>query len=159
MSTLAATIRPVPFTRGSDRDASAQDRLHLVEGGFINQSGMRFRIDVLADSQLTAIDPVLEKLPNAGRCHSESARKLGVRRFGYMSGAGAGQGRPQPWCAAKDLAEVLGRDMGPGDVRKRIGADSGNKGVLELRSRLQVANADLARASSQVDLVEVMRAE
>lgn len=37
---------------------------------------------------------------------------------------------------------------------ERIGADSGNQGVLELRSRLQSVNADLARASGQVDAVE-----
>src|SRR3989454_12144203 len=34
------------------------------------------------------------------------ARKLGVRRFVYLSGAGAGQGRPQPWFQAKDMAET-----------------------------------------------------
>jgi nucleoside-diphosphate-sugar epimerase len=43
---------------------------------------------------------------------AETARKLGVRRFVYMSGAGAGQGRPQPWFAAKDLAEESIRATG-----------------------------------------------
>ena len=37
---------------------------------------------------------------------AQTARKLGVRRFVYLSGAGAGQGRPQPWFRAKDMAEA-----------------------------------------------------
>ncbi|HET8648231.1 MAG TPA: NAD-dependent epimerase/dehydratase family protein, partial [Vicinamibacteria bacterium] len=36
---------------------------------------------------------------------AETARKLGVRRFVYLSGAGAGQGRDKPWFRAKDMAE------------------------------------------------------
>jgi len=40
------------------------------------------------------------------------ARKLGVRRFVYLSGAGAGQGREQPWFRAKDLAEAAIRETG-----------------------------------------------
>jgi uncharacterized protein YbjT (DUF2867 family) len=40
------------------------------------------------------------------------AKKLGVRRFVYLSGAGAGQGRPQPWFQAKDMAEAAIRDSG-----------------------------------------------
>jgi NADH dehydrogenase len=40
------------------------------------------------------------------------ARALGVRRFVYLSGAGAGQGRPQPWFQAKDLAEAAIRETG-----------------------------------------------
>jgi uncharacterized protein YbjT (DUF2867 family) len=41
-----------------------------------------------------------------------TARKLGVRRFVYVSGAGAGQGRPQPWFRAKDRAEAAIRESG-----------------------------------------------
>jgi NADH dehydrogenase len=37
---------------------------------------------------------------------AQTAKKLGVRRFVYMSGAGAGQDRPQPWFRAKDMAEA-----------------------------------------------------
>lgn len=37
---------------------------------------------------------------------AQTAKKLGVRRFVYLSGAGAGQGRPQPWFRAKDIAEA-----------------------------------------------------
>lgn len=36
----------------------------------------------------------------------EAARRVGVRRFVYLSGAGAGQGRPQPWFRAKEMAEA-----------------------------------------------------
>jgi len=40
------------------------------------------------------------------------AKALGVRRFVYLSGAGAGQGRPQPWFRAKDRAEAAIRESG-----------------------------------------------
>ena len=41
-----------------------------------------------------------------------AARKLGVRRFVYLSGAGAGRGRPEPWFRAKDMAEAAIRASG-----------------------------------------------
>jgi len=37
---------------------------------------------------------------------------VGVRRFVYVSGAGAGQNRPQPWFQAKDRAEAAIRESG-----------------------------------------------
>jgi NADH dehydrogenase len=40
------------------------------------------------------------------------AKKVGVRRFVYLSGAGAGQGRPQSWFQAKDMAEAAIRETG-----------------------------------------------
>jgi NADH dehydrogenase len=40
------------------------------------------------------------------------AKRVGVRRFVYLSGAGAGQGRPQPWFQAKDMAEAAIRETG-----------------------------------------------
>jgi uncharacterized protein YbjT (DUF2867 family) len=40
------------------------------------------------------------------------ARATGVRRFVYLSGAGAGQDRPQPWYRAKDMAEAAIRATG-----------------------------------------------
>jgi uncharacterized protein YbjT (DUF2867 family) len=40
------------------------------------------------------------------------AKRVGVRRFVYLSGAGAGQGRPQPWFRAKDRAEAAIRESG-----------------------------------------------
>lgn len=61
--------------------------------------------------------------PSKGRTYMEvdgqgtalaarTAKKLGVRRFIYLSGAGAGQGRPQPWFRAKDMAEAAIRETG-----------------------------------------------
>jgi NADH dehydrogenase len=41
-----------------------------------------------------------------------SAKRAGVRRFVYLSGAGAGQNRPQPWFQAKDMAEAAIRESG-----------------------------------------------
>jgi NADH dehydrogenase len=41
-----------------------------------------------------------------------TAKRMGVRRFVYLSGAGAGQGRPQPWFQAKDMAEAAIRETG-----------------------------------------------
>jgi len=40
------------------------------------------------------------------------AKKLGVRRFVYVSGAGAGRNLPQPWMKAKDVAEAAIRESG-----------------------------------------------
>src|SRR6185436_13090181 len=40
------------------------------------------------------------------------AKKLGVRRFVYLSGAGAGKGLAQPWFRAKDMAEAAIRESG-----------------------------------------------
>jgi uncharacterized protein YbjT (DUF2867 family) len=40
------------------------------------------------------------------------ARNAGVRRFVYLSGAGAGQGRQEPWFRAKDTAESAIRESG-----------------------------------------------
>ena len=41
-----------------------------------------------------------------------TAKRVGVRRFVYVSGAGAGQGRPQAWFVAKDRAEAAIRESG-----------------------------------------------
>jgi NADH dehydrogenase len=40
------------------------------------------------------------------------AKNMGVRRFVYLSGAGAGQGRSEPWLRAKDMAEAAIRETG-----------------------------------------------
>ena len=40
------------------------------------------------------------------------AKALGVRRFVYLSGAGAGENRPQRWFRAKDRAETAIRESG-----------------------------------------------
>ena len=41
-----------------------------------------------------------------------AAQAMGVRRFVYLSGAGAGQNRPQSWFRAKDMAEEAIRETG-----------------------------------------------
>jgi NADH dehydrogenase len=43
---------------------------------------------------------------------AETARRVGVRRFVYLSGAGAGQGRSKSWFRAKDMAEDAIRASG-----------------------------------------------
>jgi NADH dehydrogenase len=43
----------------------------------------------------------------------QTARRVGVRRFVYLSGAGAGQGRAQNWFRAKDRAEAALTASGP----------------------------------------------
>jgi NADH dehydrogenase len=61
--------------------------------------------------------------PSKGRSYREvdgrgtqvaaaAAKRVGVRRFVYLSGAGAGQGRPQSWFRAKDMAEAAIRETG-----------------------------------------------
>lgn len=61
--------------------------------------------------------------PKRGRTYMEAdgkgtqvaarvAKSMGVRRMVYMSGAGAGQGRTQPWFQAKDMAEAAIREAG-----------------------------------------------
>ena len=42
----------------------------------------------------------------------DAARSAGVERFMYLSGAGVGQGRPEPWFVAKDRAEASVRASG-----------------------------------------------
>ena len=46
------------------------------------------------------------------RTAARVARSMGVRRFVYLSGAGAGQGRKEPWFRAKDMAEAAIRESG-----------------------------------------------
>jgi uncharacterized protein YbjT (DUF2867 family) len=43
---------------------------------------------------------------------ADAARRAGVRRFVYLSGAGAGQGLGEPWFRAKDRAEAAIRAAG-----------------------------------------------
>jgi NADH dehydrogenase len=46
------------------------------------------------------------------RVAARVAKAVGVRRFVYLSGAGAGEGREQPWFRAKDMAEAAIRESG-----------------------------------------------
>lgn len=49
---------------------------------------------------------------NGTRVAARAARRQHVRRFVYLSGAGAGRGLPQRWMKAKDLAEQAVRETG-----------------------------------------------
>jgi len=79
------------------------------------------RADVVVHSIQFPNHPV--EIPSRGRTYMEidakgtevaarTAKKVGVRRFVYLSGAGAGQNRPEPWFRAKDHAEAAIRETG-----------------------------------------------
>lgn len=99
--------------RAETVQAFAGDRLSL---------GRAFtRADVVVQCVQFPGHPV--EVPSLGRTYMEvdgrgtevaveTARRLGVRRFVYVSGAGAGQGRTQPWFEAKDRAEASVRGSG-----------------------------------------------
>jgi NADH dehydrogenase len=113
----------VVTTRTPERDPFG-GRVELVQAfaGDALSLGKAFtRADVVVQAIQFPNHPVED--PGKGRTYmevdgrgtrvaAETARKLGVRRFVYMSGAGAGQGRPQPWFRAKDLAEAAIRESG-----------------------------------------------
>lgn len=110
-------------TRDPERDFWA-GRVRLVQA-FAGDAVSLGRAFMGADVVVHAIQfpnhPVED--PSHGRTYLEvdgrgttvaaaTAKKLGVRRFVYLSGAGAGQGRPQPWYRAKDQAEAAIRETG-----------------------------------------------
>lgn len=113
----------VVTTRDPEKDLWA-GRVRLVQAfaGDALSLGKAFtRADVVVHAIQFPNHPVED--PAKGRTYLETdgrgttvaaqtARKLGVRRFVYLSGAGAGQGRPQPWFRAKDMAEAAIRDTG-----------------------------------------------
>ena len=113
----------VVTTRDPEKDLWA-GRVHLVQAfaGDALSLGKAFtRADVVVHAIQFPNHPVED--PAKGRTYLETdgrgttvaaqtARKLGVRRFVYLSGAGAGQGRPQPWFRAKDMAESAIRETG-----------------------------------------------
>src|SRR5688572_25970194 len=110
------------------RDPGAKDpfggRVELVQAfaGDPLSLGKAFtRADVVVHAIQFPNHPVED--PSKGRTYMEvdgagtetaarTARRLGVRRFVYLSGAGAGQGRPQPGFRAKDMAEAAIRESG-----------------------------------------------
>jgi nucleoside-diphosphate-sugar epimerase len=110
-------------TRDPDRDPFA-GRVELVQafaGDALSLGKAFMKADVVVHAIQFPNHPVED--PGKGRTYMEvdgvgtevaarTARKLGVRRFVYVSGAGAGQGRPQPWFRAKDRAEAAIRESG-----------------------------------------------
>ena len=110
-------------TRDPSRDPFG-GRVSLVQafaGDAVSLGKAFTRADVVVHAIQFPNHPVED--PSKGRTYLEVdghgtkvaaavARKLGVRRFVYLSGAGAGQGRPQPWFQAKDLAEAAIRETG-----------------------------------------------
>ena len=107
----------VVTTRHPDRDPWGR-RVRLVQayaGDHVSLGKAFMGADVVVHAIQFPNHPVED--PSKGRTYLEvdgrgttlaaqTAKKLGVRRFVYLSGAGAGQGRSQPWFRAKDMAEA-----------------------------------------------------
>jgi uncharacterized protein YbjT (DUF2867 family) len=120
---LAAGDEVVVTTRDPERDLWS-GRVHLVQafaGDPVSLGKAFMRADVVVHAIQFPNHPVED--PSRGRTYLEvdgrgtqaaarTAKKVGVRRFVYLSGAGAGQSRPQSWFRAKDLAEAAIRETG-----------------------------------------------
>lgn len=114
----------VVVSRNPEKVRARKGRLHAVQGfaGDPVSLGKAFTgADVVVQAVQFPNHPV--ENPRRGHTYMEIdgrgtevaarvARKVGVRRFVYLSGIGAGQGRPQPWYRAKDLAESAIRGAG-----------------------------------------------
>jgi NADH dehydrogenase len=114
----------VVTSRDPDRRDLWDGRVSMVQafaGDPVSLGKAFMRADVVVHAIQFPNHPVED--PAKGRTYVETdghgtvvaartARKLGVRRFVYLSGAGAGQGRPQPWFRAKDMAEAAIRETG-----------------------------------------------
>jgi nucleoside-diphosphate-sugar epimerase len=110
-------------TRTPERDLwGGRVRLEQAFAGDRVSLGKAFtRADVVVQAIQFPNHPVED--PSKGRTYmevdgrgttiaAETARRVGVRRFVYISGAGAGQGRDKPWFKAKDMAEDAIRASG-----------------------------------------------
>jgi NADH dehydrogenase len=111
-------------TRDPDRDdpwGGRVERLQAFAGDPTSLGKAFARADVVVHAIQFPNHPVED--PSRGRTYLEVdglgtevaarvAKNMGVRRFVYLSGAGAGQGRPQPWFRAKDRAEAAIRASG-----------------------------------------------
>jgi len=95
--------------------------LQVFAGDALSLARAMTRADVVVHAIQFPNAPVED--PSKGRTYMEVdgrgtevaaavARKLGVRRFVYLSGAGAGRSLPQRWFKAKDLAEKAVRESG-----------------------------------------------
>ena len=114
----------VVTTRDPERPDPWRGRVERVQAfaGDALSLGKAFaRADVVVHAIQFPNHPVED--PGRGRTYLEvdgkgtqvaaaTAKRMGVRRFVYLSGVGAGQGRPQPWFQAKDMAEAAIRETG-----------------------------------------------
>ena len=114
----------VVTSRDPDRRDLWDGRVTMVQafaGDHVSLGKAFMHADVVVQAIQFPNHPV--EAPSKGRTYMEvdghgtvlaarTAKKLGVRRFIYVSGAGAGQGRPQPWFRAKDMAEAAIRETG-----------------------------------------------
>jgi uncharacterized protein YbjT (DUF2867 family) len=111
-------------TRNPSRRGPWGPRVEMLQAfaGDPTSLGRAFaRADVVVQAIQFPNHPVED--PSKGRTYMEVdgrgtsvsarvARAMGVRRFVYVSGAGAGRGLPQPWFQAKDMAEAAIRETG-----------------------------------------------
>jgi NADH dehydrogenase len=106
---------------GTDPFGGRVEFLQAFAGDALSLGRAFTRADVVVHAIQFPNHPVED--PSKGRTYMEvdaagtevavqTARRLGVRRIVYLSGAGAGQGRPQPWFRAKDVAEKAIRESG-----------------------------------------------
>jgi NADH dehydrogenase len=114
----------VVTTRDPDRDDPWRGRVERIQAfaGDPLSLGRAFaRADVVVHAIQFKNHPVEDEA--RGRTYLEVdgkgteiaaavAKNAGVRRFVYLSGAGAGQGRKEPWFQAKDQAEAAIRGTG-----------------------------------------------
>ena len=106
---------------GSDPWGGRVERVQAFAGDALSLARAFTRADVVVNCIQFPNHPVED--PGKGRTYMEvdghgtavavaAAKRVGVRRFVYLSGAGAGQDRPQTWFRAKDLAEKAIRESG-----------------------------------------------
>ena len=106
---------------GDDPWGGRVERVQAFAGDALSLARAFTRADVVVNCIQFPNHPVED--PGKGRTYMEvdgrgtevaaaAAKRVGVRRFVYMSGAGAGQDRPQPWFRAKDKAEQAIRESG-----------------------------------------------
>jgi len=114
----------VVTSRSSERADRWSGRVEVVQafaGDTISLGRAFTGADVVVQAIQFPNHPVED--PSRGRTYMEvdgkgtevavrTAKRVGVRRFVYLSGAGAGQGRPQTWFQAKDRAEAAIRESG-----------------------------------------------
>ena len=117
-------VRVVATTRDPERRSFRHVRIEWVQafaGDPLSLARAFTRADVVVHAAQFPNHPVED--PARGWSYAEFdgrgtqtavrvAKTCGVRRFVYLSGAGAGQGRPQPWFQAKERAETALRESG-----------------------------------------------